>query len=310
MVQSTKILGGSNMLIDKVLFRYGDVTEIITLESIEQHRDYILLIEHLYCATPNCRCKMMYIPEGKRIAHFKKWIGGQHQHSKHCPYYYEPAILDRQKKMVETSVAILNDKHISGVLKNALNKFLETEEERQLRLEKGRTRARSQRNSFINKIEGIFPISIFVNKLTTGNKGQRLVEGGKTPYVKTRGSIVSFRNGDIGETQATAGYFKRIIYKEETIEMIITDQQKLHSFHLYFEEVFFANSGVGVRRMLEELEDVLKTVDDVVITCIGEIVKKDGRFGMRVMRASNIRINGDLIPTFIFEMDSLFNYTN
>ena len=299
------------MLIDRVLFRYGDVTEIITLESIEQHRDYILLKEHLYCATPNCRCKMIYIPEGKRSAHFKKWIGGQHQHSQHCPYYYEPDIEGRQKKIAETSVAILNNKHINGVLKNALNKFLETEEERQLRLAKGRTRARSQRTSFINKIEGLFPVSLFVNKLTTGKKGQRLAEGDKTPYVKTRGSIVHFKNGDLGQTQATAGYFKSIVFKEETIEMIITDKQKLHSFRLYFEEEFFTNFGEGAHRMLEELEDVLVTLEeDVVITCIGKIVKRDGRFGMRVMRASNLRINGELIPKFLFEMDSLFNYVN
>ena len=295
------------MLIERVLFRYGDFSEIITLESIEQHRDYILLLEHLYCATPNCRCKMTYIPEGKRVAHFKKWIGGQHQHSQQCPYYYETDMDDRQKR-VGVRVANLHVKHISGVLKNAFNKFLETEEERQLRLAKGRTRARGHRNS-ITKREELFPASIFVNKLITRNTRLRFVAGDKTPYVRTRGSILDFRNGDIGETQATAGYFKGIVYEENTIEIAITDKQKRYSFYLYLEEVFFANSGEGTRRMLEELEEVLKTVDDVVITCIGEIVKKDGRFGMRVMRASNIRINGYLIPNFIFEMDSLFNYT-
>ena len=295
-------------MIDRVLFRYGDFSEIITLESIEQHRDYILLLEHLYCATPNCRCKMTYIPEGKRAAHFKKWIGGQHQHSRECPYYYEPEVDDRPKR-VGARFAHLNDKHIIGVLKNAFNKFLEIEEERQLRLAKGRTRARRQRFSILKR-EELFPISFFANKLTTGNTRSRFIERDKTPYVRTRGSILDFRNGDIGETQATAGYFKGIVYEENTIEIIITDKQKQYAFYLFLEEVFFANSGVGTRRMLEELEEVLKTVDDAVITCIGEIVKKDGRFGMRVMRASNIRINGYLIPNFIFEMDSLFNYVN
>ena len=290
------------MLIDRVLFRYGDGTEIITLESIEQHRDYILLKDHLYCITSNCRCKMIYIPKGKRIAHFKKWVGRKHKHSKECPYYKETEMDGRPKRIVGTK-ASLNDKHISGVLKNAFNKFLETEEERQLRL--GRMRARPKKSYIIK--EELFPKSIFVNKPNTSIMGQRLVEGEKVPYVRTRESIVHFIDGDIGETQATAGFFDSIVYEDETIIIIITDKQKIYPFQLYIEVV---NSYKGVRKMLSELEKVLKTQDDVVVTCIGDIVKKNGRFGMRVKSASNLRINDYLIKEFIFKMDSLFNYVN
>ena len=308
MVQSSKILGGSIMLIDKVLFRYGYDTEMITLESIEQHRRYIKVKNHLYCATPNCHCKMIYISEGKRIAHFKKWIG--RQHSKQCPYYKETDMDSRPKRIAGTKVAILSDKRIGSVLKQALTKFLETEEDRVHRLAKGKSRARRTSNATFNSNEELFPTSIFINKPTTSNIGKHLAEGDKIPYVRTRRSISEFKESDIGETQATAGFFNSIVYEGNTIILSITDKQKLYPFHLYFEEVFFSNSSEGTRRMLEELEEMLKTLENVAITCIGEIVKKDGVFGMRVMRASNIRINGALIPNFIFEMDSLFNYSN
>ena len=213
---------GENMLIDKVLFRYGDVTEIITLESIEHHRDYILLKEHLYCATPNCRCKMNYIREGKRIAHFKKWIGKQH--SKHCLYYKEPDLNGRPKRVAGTRVR-LNEQHIRGVLKNAHSRFLEEDDQRQKRLAKARERTRN-RTTNITHNEELFPEMIVISKPTTSNVGQRLAEGEKVPYVRTR-LIEDFRETDLGETQATAGYFKKIVYKEETIMLTMMDKQKL-----------------------------------------------------------------------------------
>ena len=63
--------------------------------------------------------------------------------------------------------------------------------------------------------------------------------------------------------------------------------------------------------MLGLLPEVIETVEhEVVITCVGEIIEKDGQFGMRVMRDKNLRLDGYEIPSFIVEMDSLFNYVN
>lgn len=285
------------MLIDRVLFRYDDFSEIITLDSIEQHRDYILLLEHLFCATPNCRCKMIYIPAGKRAAHFKTWIGGQHQHSRQCPYNNEPDLEGHPKKD-RAKVARLNDKHISGIHKWVFNKL----EKRQIGLAKCREKYSIE--------EERLSTSAFANELTTGNMGQKVTAGDQTTVVKTQESLVAFSNNDIGETQATAGYFKSIVFKEELIEMTITDQEKRNSFRLYFDEVFFANAGEGARQMLEALEDALEKQEEVVITCMGEVVKKEGGIGLRVIRVSDLLINGYQIPNLLFEMDSLFNYVN
>lgn len=152
--------------------------------------------------------------------------------------------------------------------------------------------------------------SAFANELTTGNMGQKVTAGDQTTVVKTQESLVAFSNNDIGETQATAGYFKSIVFKEELIEMTITDQEKRNSFRLYFDEVFFANAGEGARQMLEALEDALEKQEEVVITCMGEVVKKEGGIGLRVIRVSDLLINGYQIPNLLFEMDSLFNYVN
>lgn len=63
---------------DRALFKRGPEEEIVTLETITHHEDYLLVKENLYCITPNCSCKLIYIPKGLKVAYFKKWKGDNH----------------------------------------------------------------------------------------------------------------------------------------------------------------------------------------------------------------------------------------
>lgn len=296
------------MLIHRVLFRYGDVTEMITLESIEQHRKYITVKDHLYCATPNCHCKMMYIPEGKRIAHFKKWKGRNYQHLQQCPFYKETVMEGRPKRLVRATITSLNDRRIQDVLTKSLKKFRETEEQKQQRLAKNRARAKEKRNRIKDSGEELLPEFMYVNKVATSTNGEGFVEKEKSPPVKTRSSILDFNIGDIGETQSTTGYLESIVISDRTALLNISDKLQRLTFTIYLENEFFEQTHFSVRKMLNDLQRMRAYNENVEISCIGEIVNREGIFGMRVKSVNNLRFNGQYLDRFLYETDSIFNY--
>ncbi len=295
------------MLVERVLFRYGDVTEIITLESIEQHRDYKLLKEHLYCATPNCNCKMMYVPEGQRIAHFKKWKGRKYQHLKQCPHYKETVMVARTKRLVRATITSLNDARIQDVLKRSLKKFRETEEQRNQRLAK-RARNKENRNHIKANEDELLPELMYVNKSTTSTNGGAFVEKEKSPPVKTRSSILDFNIRDIGGTQSTTGYLESMVISDQTVVINITDKLKRLTFMIDLKNEFFEQDDFSVRKMLADLEQIRTNNKNIEISCIGEIFYKEGTFGMSVNSVNNLLFNGRYLDQFLYESDSIFNY--
>lgn len=292
------------MLIDKALFRIGNVSEVVTLESIAQHEDYIVIKDNLYCLTPNCNCKLIYIPQGKKVAHLKKWKG--YKHIEVCPYFIDTDQNGRPRRVLGTTVSRLRDEHISKIKKDVYDKLTESDEDRNARLVRQRVKARKRRNSIVETQERLELDDKVVNQATTSLNGDSLREGERNPPVKRRISILDFIFADIGTTVGTGGILTDIKINEKNAVMTIADLNKLSTFNLFLEEVFYSNSGLDIDSMLKTLDSIHSSKEEIIVTAVGEVVFREGQFGMLVMKESDLDFNRVPLATFIMYANTLF----
>lgn len=277
------------MIIDRALFRNGLAEEIITLESITHHEDYLFVKEHLYCITPGCKCRILYIPEGIKSAYFKKWKGDQHH--KECPYFTESIYGAKSRRISEKLVSRLSDSHVSKILKDTFKRFNETEEERAMRLKKQKLNARIRKNILVAKQSLVEPEDITMNAPTTALNGKDAREGEKNPKVPKRMSILAFRLTDIEQTLSTVGLLKSVFISEELSVLTITDLYERIEFKILLEEAFYENSAININILLEKINYLLSQGERIIVTCIGEVFGENGDFGMRIIDDKKITLN-------------------
>lgn len=277
------------MIVDRALFRNGLAEEIITLESITHHEDYLFVKEHLYCITPGCKCRILYIPKGIKSAYFKKWKGDQHH--KDCPYFVESMYRANSRRIAEKTVSRLSDSHVSKILKDTFKRFNETEEERTMRLKNQRLNARIRKNILVvkNSLEETDDIKISVP--TTSLDGNDVRRGEKNPKVPKRMSILSFRLTDIEHTLSTVGQLKNIFISEKLSVLTITDLNERVEFKILLEEAFYENSAININLLLEKINLLLLQGERIIVTCVGEVFGENGDFGMRIIDDKKITLN-------------------
>ena len=292
------------MIIDTALFRNGMVEEIVTLESITHHEDYIAVKENLYCAFPSCNCKLIYIPKGIKVAYFKKWKG--YNHIEDCPFYKETEKGAKSFRVTEKTVSRLNNKHVNKVLKETFDKFNETEEEKEKRIQKQKQKARNRKNKVVERQGAIEFEDIVVNLPTTSLDANEVREGEKNPTVRKRMSILDFVLTDIGLTRSTVGFLMEIKIDKNYAVLTITDDYDRLSFSLFLEEAFFANSSFSINTMLESLKELHDNGEHFIVTCVGEVVLREGQLGMLIMDENKLIFNRLYLSELLLSKNTLF----
>ena len=292
------------MFIDRAIFRNGLEEEIVTLESITHHENYNLVKENLYCAISNCNCRLNYIPEGLKVAHFKKWKGDNH--SEDCPYYKETIKGAKSIRIAGKTVSRLSDHHIRKVLKETFKKFNETEEEKVERLRKQNEKYRKRKNKVIERQAAIEFEDVILTLPTTSLDANEVREGERNPTVRKRLSILDFEFSDLGLTLSTVGFLDTMTLNDKYSTLVITDDYNRLTFTIYLEEVFYVNSTLSIHSMLEGLERLLATSADIIVTCVGEVVLREGQFGMLVLKEDNLSFNGQYLSNLLLSKNTLF----
>jgi hypothetical protein len=277
------------MIVDRALFRNGLAEEIITLDSITHHEDYLFVKDHLYCITPGCKCRILYIPEGIKSAYFKKWKGDQHH--KDCPYFAESIYGAKSRRIAEKAVFRLSDSHVNKILKDTFKRFNETEEERAIRLKKQKLNARIRKNILVAKQALVEPDDITNSAPTTSLNGRDGREGEKKPKVPKRMSILAFRITDIEQTLSTVGLLKSVFISEKLSILTITDLYERLEFKVLLEEAFYENCSTNFNILLEKINFLLSQGERIIVTCIGEVFGENGNFGMRITDDKKITLN-------------------
>lgn len=277
------------MLIDRAVFRLEEVEEIVTLDNIVQHGDYVTVRDNLYCPTPNCNCRLIYIPQGRKIAYFKKWNGDNH--NENCQFYKETTNNGHSRRILGSNTSILRDSHVTDILRGIYDTYTETDEEKNARLTRQREYARKRRNRRINAEERNPIEEVIVNQPTTSLDGESLTEGERNPPVRRRISVLDFDIEDIGNTEATIGTITEIQNNDRQTIITISDKLERGDFNIYLEEVFFRNSPLNINRLLTVLERIIESGREVIVSCVGEVIQRNEEIGMLVLNENRLRFN-------------------
>lgn len=292
------------MFIDRAIFRNELEEEFVTLEFITHHENYLLVKENLYCAVPNCNCRLNYIPEGVKVAHFKKWKGDNHNED--CPYYKETIKGAKSIRITGKTVSRLSDDHIRKVLKETFKKFNETEEEKNERLKNQYEKYRKRKNKIIERQAVLEFEEVIITLPTTSLDANEVREGERNPTVRKRLSILDFEFSDIGLTLSTIGFLDSLALDEKYSTLVLTDDYNRLTFTIYLEEVFYANSTLSINTLLQGLERLLATPEDIIVTCVGEVVLREGQLGMLVLKEDNLSFNGQYLSNLLLSKNTLF----
>lgn len=297
--------GCSVVRIDLAIYKEGAEEEIVTLETITSHVDYITVKENLYCATPRCNCRLVYVPEGVKVAYFKKWKG--YDHIEDCPYYKETVMGAKAFRIVGKNISRLRDGHVKNVLNDTFDKFNETTEERAKRLERQYVNARKRKNKVIERQGSIDFEDVFITFPSTSLSVEEVKEGERNPTVKKRMSVADFVFSDIGLTMSTIGFLREVQIKEKYSLLVITDKHEHAFFPLYLEEVFYENSSLNIDSLIKGLKKLHEeSEDEIIVTVIGEVVFRGGQLGMLVMDEKKLNFNRIRLPWLIMSRTTLF----
>lgn len=292
------------MIIDRAVFRFGTDGEIVTLESIAHHEYYTTVKENLYCVIPNCNCRLIYIPKGAKVAYFKKWKG--YNHIEECPFYKETETGARSIRIAGKAVSRLKEDHVRKVLKETFDKFNETDEERIKRLQKQNQKARNRKNKVIERQDSLNFEDIVVNLPTTSLDADEVREGERNPTVRKRISILDFEFADIGLTMSTVGFLKEVKTSEKYSTITLTDDYDRLTFILFLEEAFYVNSRLTINAMLEGLKKLHDNGEELIVTCVGEIVLREGQLGMIIMDENKLNFNRLHLSSLLLSKNTLF----
>ncbi|MEW4130399.1 hypothetical protein [Bacillus cereus group sp. BfR-BA-01399] len=281
------------MAIEVVLYKNDDISEEITLTSIENRSDYDIIRKNLFCAFEGCDSKIEYVPKGKRAAYFKTWP--KNNHSPDCLDFFEREQKNEGRKKLASSSMGLTDKHINNVLRNLINSIDETEEERELRLKKQREQKKKinkvvDKNKTVDGIEDIRP--------TTGKAADEKTEGKRAPSVKRRHSISFLTEDDLGTAVALHENIASISIEENRIIILLKKKNK--ETKVYFEENFFANSARNIGAMFEVVKKSYDNGNALALYGVGNVERRSGELCLVINGQSHIRINKMTIQNFVF----------
>lgn len=286
------------MTIHTVLYINEDNVETLNLNDLLAKENYNFVKKNLFCTFEGCNARIEFVPQGKRIAHFKTWP--KSNHTVDCIDYFMREEKASSKYSRETTTIGLSDKRIAEILKAFSKSIDETEEARAQRLENQRNRNKNKKNVTVNpavdqkEVDRIIP--------STSDEADIIGEGTRAPVVKRRHNINDISEADVGTATAVTGNVIDVFIEHD--RSIITLSKNNSLFKVYLDEVFFVNSHSNVIEMLKKLKDISANEKTIRLECVGNIEKRNNQLCVSLTNQEHLRLNGLRIARFIF------NYNN
>ncbi|GEM_PF-3031275 len=293
------------MAIFEVIYISPSGNELVSLEQIESREDFDVVKYNIYCAERGCNCRMEYVPQGVKVAYFKKWRGDEYKHSENCIHFAETEVGRRPTRRLGVESSRLRPSHKNSILKDMYKKYKETEEEREARKAKERERARIRRNRpNIRVRRNEAPIEEVVNRPTTDSSGEVLIEGDRNPPVPRNYSIIHINRDKLNSTVALIDRLIDVTNDFENSDqkrsiLTISNSSSTHSLKIVLDQVFFVESPRNISRMLEILEQMVLHVEDIIVSAVGEVIERDNELCLAVYSEDGLRINGLSIFSYI-----------
>lgn len=289
-----------------MIYRGPNGHEFITLDSIENRVDFEEVKYNIYCSTIGCDCRIEYVPQGIKVAYFKKWRGDEYQHSLDCPYYVDTETGVRPRKRLGILSSRLRNTHKDNVLKDMYKKYMESEEEREARKERERVNRRNWRNKRVEENET--PIEEIVNRPTTDTQGEVLLEGERNPPVPRSYSIIHISRDQLESTVALMDIIIEVENDfnnsdEKRTVITLTNQNRSRTFKIILDPVFFAQSPLNIDRMLEGIKQRVMHGETMILGAIGQIIERDNELCMAVLGEDSLRINGKTIFVYLSNLE-------
>lgn len=293
-------LGGVVLLIEQVIYRNEqEVEEFVTLQEIFRRTDYLEVKENLYCAENGCECKMIYVPQGVNSAYFRK-ASKSHNHSPDCDFYRPTDDNGRPRRIVGAGNTALSTARKQDILKGIYKTYTETDEERQIRLERDRQRRRNRRaNRRVDNEND--EIEVRVNNPSTSNTDPVETRENRSRPVRRRHSVPDILNSDLGESIAVVGEIVSITNDENFSLITITDSYSGQTFNLYLEEVFFENSPLDIGTRLNTIREIINTTEGSILSGLGQVVERNDSKGLLVLAEEDIRIDALRLAAYVFQ---------
>lgn len=204
------------------------------------------------------------------------------------------------------NVSRLRDDHVRKVLKETFDKFNETEEERINRLKKQNQKARNRKNKVVERQSTLDFEDVVVNLPTTSLDAEEVRVGERNPTVRKRISILDFEFSDIGLTMSTVGFLEDLNISEKYSTISLTDDYNRLSFTLFLEEAFYVNSSLNINTMLEGLKGFHDNEEEILVTCVGEVVLREGELGILIMDEDKLNFNRLPLSSLLLSKNTLF----
>lgn len=289
------------MAVFEVIYKSSDGEEIVTLDSIESNEDFEEVKYNIYCSTAGCNCRMEYVPRGIKVAYFKKWRGNEYQHLLDCPHHVDTETGNRPRRRLGIHSSRLKSDHMKSILNDMYKKYLETEEERKARNERERINRRNRPNKRVER--GQAPVEEIVNRPTTDNQGDVLLEGERNPPVPRSYSIIHISRDQLDSTLAL---MDKIIEVENDFDnpdekrtvITLTNQNSSMNFKIILDPVFFAQSALNIDRMLEGVKQRAVHGEKMILGAVGQVIERNNELCMAVFGEDGLRINGK--PIFVY----------
>ncbi|MEL5988336.1 hypothetical protein AAF454_07945 [Kurthia gibsonii] len=250
---------------------------------------------NLYCAESGCDCKIEYVPPGIKNAHFKKWRGDNHQHSENCIYYNDNTTGRRPIHVDGEGNVTLNPSRIRQIPREMFERYNETPEDRQARLDASRTTRPS--NPRPRTDTSLNTRVVLDARVTTDPNAEVVEEVRRNSRLKRRYSINDISQNDLHTTLIVMGPLTNIeLHFENSTErsaiLTITDQNGTNEFEIHLDPVFFENSVFGTDRVITTLNTSLQSGSEYILGAIGEIVMRNDKLSMAVFNVNELSLDG------------------
>lgn len=283
----------------EVIFKGENGNEVIDLESIEGRVDYEEVKVNIYCSTRGCDCRMAYVPRGIKVAHFRKWRGKEHNVD--CEHYVDTDTGNQRVKRLGIHSSRLRPDHKKSILSDMFKKFSESDDEREARRERERENRRNRTNKRVEKSQE--PLEEIVNKPTTDNEGEVLLEGERNPTVPRNYSIIHVNRTQLDSTIALIGEIIEVENdfdnpNEKRSVITLTDENKTMTFKIILDPVFFAQSSLNIDRALVGVEQRVGNGTKMILGAVGQVIERENELCMSVFEQDGLNIDGK--PVFVY----------
>lgn len=284
---------GQLMKIENAIYRNSEgIEELIELIDVANRSDYETVKKNLYCSFKNCSSRIEFVPQGKKIAHFKTWP--RDNHSDECVNFFEREKREASSSKSRNSSAKLTESHVRDILKSMVKRVNETKEEKDLRLQRQREKAKNK-NTIVDDSQNV--IKSNVARPSTSNDAEYQAEGTRAPSIRRRYSPEDITENDIESANGITGDIVKIELFEK--RAIISLKKNQGNLNIYLEEDFYSDATLNINTTLAALSNILQKGNPLKLYCVGDVKKRGDEICVVVSNQKNITIFGYSMESFV-----------